>query len=72
VHACVLVYGLLELCVPLHQTLQVGVISGMVFLPFGQTLEAVETDPNDQELHSTGHKLLRTHTLCVRLIAFEF
>ena len=44
--ACVLVYGILELYVPLHQ---VGVISGMVFLPFGHALEVVETDHNDQD-----------------------
>ena len=43
-----LVYGILELYVPLHQTLHVGVISGMVFLPFGHALEVVETDHNDQ------------------------
>ena len=64
------------LCVPhylsvvFHQTLQVGLVSGMVFLPFGQVLQAVETD---------GPPTIRNHTLQLdtnllelELIAFEY
>ena len=42
------------LSVVFHQTLQVGLVSGMVFLPFGQVLQAVKTD---------GPPTIRNHTL---------